>query len=118
MNGNPKYPAGYGVRKRRSQKVAFAVFRILSLFITVILFAILGFIIVKGAGALSWDFLTKAPEDGMTSGGIFPAIVGTLLDIGFGTRRPEDITAVFDGAQAASAPCDPKGMYLQEVRYE
>ena len=79
MNGNPQYPAGYGVRKRRSQKVAFAVFRILSLFITVILFAILGFIIVKGAGALSWDFLTKAPEDGMTSGGIFPAIVGTLL---------------------------------------
>ena len=47
MNGTPKYPAGYGVRKRRSQKVAFAVFRILSLFITVILFAILGFIIVK-----------------------------------------------------------------------
>lgn len=28
--------------------------------------------------ALSWDFLTKAPEDGMTKGGIFPAIVGTL----------------------------------------
>ena len=79
MNGTPKYPAGYGIRKRRSQKAAFAVFRILSLFITVILFAILGFIIVKGAGALSWDFLTKAPEDGMTSGGIFPAIVGTLL---------------------------------------
>ena len=79
MNGTPKYPAGYGIRKRRSQKVAFAVFRILSLFITVILFAILGFIIVKGAGALSWDYLTKAPEDGMTSGGIFPAIVGTLL---------------------------------------
>lgn len=46
------------------------------------------------------------------------SIVGTLLDIGFGTRRPEDITAIFDGAQAASAPCDPKGMYLQEVRYE
>ena len=46
------------------------------------------------------------------------SIVGTLLDIGFGTRRPEDITAIFDGAQAASAPCDPKGRYLQEVRYE
>ena len=34
---------------------------------------------VKGAGAISWDFLTKAPADGMTSGGIFPAIAGTLL---------------------------------------
>ena len=79
MSGNPKYPAGYSLRKRRSQKAAFAIFRILSMFIVAVLFAILGFIIVKGAGVLSWDFLTKAPEDGMTSGGIFPAIVGTLL---------------------------------------
>ena len=79
MNGNPKYPAGYSLRKRRSQKDAYAIFRILSMFIVAVLFAILGFIVVKGAGVLSWDFLTKAPEDGMTSGGIFPAIVGTLL---------------------------------------
>ena len=27
---------------------------------------------------ISWDFLTKAPEEGMTEGGIFPAIVGTF----------------------------------------
>ena len=47
----------------------------LSYFIVLVLFAILGFIIYKGAGV----FLTKAPEDGMTAGGIFPAIVGTLL---------------------------------------
>lgn len=79
MTNTPKYPAGYSLSKRRSQKAAFAIFRVLSLFIVLVLFAILGFIIIKGAGVLSWDFLTKAPEDGMTSGGIFPAIVGTLL---------------------------------------
>lgn len=45
-------------------------------------------------------------------------IVGTLLEIGLGTRKPEDITAIFSGEQPASAPCDPKGMYLQEVRYD
>lgn len=45
-------------------------------------------------------------------------IVGTLLEIGLGTRKPEDITAIFAGEQSASAPCDPKGMYLQEVRYD
>ena len=72
------YPANYDVRKRRSQRVAFLLFRFFSLFIAFILFAILGFIIYKGAGVLSWDFLTEAPSDGMTSGGIFPAIVGTL----------------------------------------
>jgi len=31
-----------------------------------------------GAGVVSWDFLTKAPVEGMTAGGIFPAIFGTL----------------------------------------
>ena len=73
------YPKSYGRRKRRTQKAAFALFRILSLAVVLVLFAILGFIIVKGAGVISWDFLTQAPENGMTEGGIFPAIVGTLL---------------------------------------
>ena len=73
-----EYPSRYAARKRYAQRVAFGLFRFFSLFIAFILFAILGFIIYKGAGVLSWDFLTKAPSDGMTSGGIFPAIVGTL----------------------------------------
>ena len=33
----------------------------------------------KGAGVISWEFLTKAPRKGMTDGGIFPAILGTFL---------------------------------------
>jgi phosphate transport system permease protein len=38
---------------------------------------IIGNIAIHGAGRLSWEFLTRAPEQGMTSGGIFPAIFGT-----------------------------------------
>ncbi len=72
-------PDRHDLRKRRSQQAAFALFRAFSLFIALILLAILGFIIYKGAGVISWEFLTEAPSDGMTSGGIFPAIVGTLL---------------------------------------
>ena len=64
--------------KHRSQRLAFGIFRLLSLCIVLILFAILGFIIYKGAGAISWDFITSAPTDGMTGGGIWPAIVGTF----------------------------------------
>ena len=64
--------------KRRSQGIAFGIFRLLSLCIVLILFAILGFIIYKGIGVISWDFLTTAPTDGMTGGGIWPAIVGTF----------------------------------------
>lgn len=43
-----------------------------------ILIWILWFLIIKGAGVISWTFLSSAPEDGMTAGGIMPAIVGTL----------------------------------------
>jgi phosphate transport system permease protein len=32
-----------------------------------------------GAGRLSWEFLTSAPEQGMMAGGIFPAIYGTAV---------------------------------------
>ena len=39
--------------KHRSQKLAFGIFRLLSLCIVLILFAILGFIIYKGSGATS-----------------------------------------------------------------
>lgn len=64
--------------KRWSQKVAFGLFTFLSYTVVAILIVILGFIIIKGAGVISWSFLTEAPSEGMTKGGIFPAIVGTL----------------------------------------
>lgn len=67
-----------GRGKRRSEKIAFGLFRSMGLLVVGILFVILGFIVVKGISVISWDFLTKMPEDGMTKGGIYPAIVGTL----------------------------------------
>ena len=66
------------LKKRTSQKFAFGFFTLLSYVVVAILFVILGFIIIKGGSVISWDFLTKAPEEGMTKGGIFPAIVGTF----------------------------------------
>lgn len=36
-------------------------------------------IVMGGKETLSWEFLTSPPKDGMTAGGIFPAIVGTVL---------------------------------------
>lgn len=68
----------YRSRKKLQQIIVFGIFRIFSFSIVLILFGILGFLIVKGASVLSWDFFTESPTDGMTKGGIFPAIVGTL----------------------------------------
>ena len=67
-----------GKRKRLNEAVMFWVFRILSLSVVAILFVILAFIFIKGIGVISWDFLTEMPSEGMKSGGIYPAIIGTL----------------------------------------
>ena len=48
------------------------------------LLLILGTLVVKGAGALNWDFFTKIPTGtpGETGGGVAHAIVGTLIMVG------------------------------------
>lgn len=48
---------------------------IVLLFLAVILFDIFS----KGAGVLSWSFITESPREGMTAGGVFPALMGTLI---------------------------------------
>jgi len=60
------------------EKIAFWIFRLLSILVIGILVWILGFIFVRGIHVLNWDFITKMPEDGMTKGGIYPAIIGTF----------------------------------------
>ncbi|HSN68799.1 MAG TPA: ABC transporter permease subunit, partial [Thermoanaerobaculia bacterium] len=47
--------------------------------ILAILAVIVGNVILHGAGAISWTFLTSAPAQGLTAGGIYPAIVGTVM---------------------------------------
>ena len=44
-------------------------------------------------------------------------IIGTLVEIGFGTRKKEDIEGIFAGTIPCGSPCDPKGLYLQEISY-
>lgn len=52
--------------------------KIMTLVAVVPVFLIIGYIIYTGIPAISWEFLSEMPTDGMRSGGIFPAIVGTL----------------------------------------
>lgn len=78
MNKSAQITSSANNRKRTSQYVAFGLFRLLSLCVVLILFAILGFIIYKGVGVINWEFISSAPREGMTAGGIWPAIVGTF----------------------------------------
>lgn len=44
-------------------------------------------------------------------------IISTLLDIGLGVRKKEDVDSILNGTETPSTPIDAKGLYLQEVRY-
>ncbi len=65
-------------RKIIAQVITFNIFRLVSFLVVGILFLILGFIVIRGISVINWTFLTAMPDEGMTAGGILPAIVGTL----------------------------------------
>lgn len=44
-----------------------------------VLFLIIGIIVYNGLDRFSWEFISSFPTDGMTKGGIFPAIIGTFI---------------------------------------
>jgi phosphate transport system permease protein len=46
--------------------------------ILVMLAIVLGDVILGGARTLSWQFVSEVPTEGMTKGGVFPAIFGTV----------------------------------------
>lgn len=61
------------------QRLGFALLAVVSLIVVLPILYVIGDIVAKGAGALTWEFLTTMPRDGMKAGGILPAIVGTVL---------------------------------------
>lgn len=67
-----------------AQRVGFLALTAISLMVVIPVVLVIAVIIVKGFGAISWVFLSAMPQDGMKAGGIFPAIVGTVL-LTFGT---------------------------------
>ncbi len=62
----------------RTQSIAFFFLFLATLLIVVPVGLIIVIIIQKGLPAINWQFLSDMPRQGMRSGGIFPAIVGTI----------------------------------------
>jgi len=60
------------------QMLGFALLRLCMAMTVLFLIVIFFDIVTKGAKVVSWEFLSQAPRNGMTEGGIFPAIVGTF----------------------------------------
>ena len=74
-----KTTAGFSkLTKRQIEKIGFGGLGLISLITILSIVGLILYIIIQGAPAISLDFITKMPEDGMRAGGILPAIVGTL----------------------------------------
>lgn len=70
------------VRRHRTQSVARGVLLFITILLILPIAAIFGLLILRGAPALSIEFLFSEPLRGMTGGGIWPAIVGTMWLVG------------------------------------
>jgi len=66
------------LRNRRIQQLYKLLFLLMTVLLIVPVMLILGTLIVKGGSVISIDFLFTSPTDGMTAGGLFPALLGTV----------------------------------------
>lgn len=65
-------------QKNRTQRFYYLLLLFITFIVIAFVFSIIIYLIVKGAPAVNWEFLTQKPANGMREGGIFPAILGTL----------------------------------------
>ncbi len=62
-----------------TEKIAFALATLAAALVVVPILGVAGYIIIRGATAINWQFLTTAPTHGLRAGGIYPAAVGTVI---------------------------------------
>lgn len=67
------------MRRQQTQKLAVAVLTGVSAIVIIPIVLVVVFMLVNGAGVINWDFISEAPRDGMTKGGVMPAILGTVI---------------------------------------
>jgi len=67
------------MKKKWAERIGFVLLSSAAVLVLLFLGIIIWDIFSKGVGVISWQFLTQAPREGMTEGGIFPAILGTFL---------------------------------------
>ena len=66
------------LHNQRVQRLFNILFLLMTMLLITPVLLILGTLIVKGGSVISIDFLFTSPTNGMTAGGIFPALFGTI----------------------------------------
>lgn len=67
------------MRRYFIQRAGFVLLGVVSLLVVAPILLVIGSVIWQGRSAINWSFITEMPRDGMKAGGVFPAIVGTLV---------------------------------------
>lgn len=65
--------------RQSTQKLANILITIGAAVAVIPIIIVISFLLINGLRAISWEFLTQPPSNGMTEGGIMPAILGTIL---------------------------------------
>ena len=65
--------------RQQTQRLAGILLTIAAAIAIIPIIVVITFLLVNGLQAISWEFLTQPPSNGMTEGGIMPAILGTIV---------------------------------------
>lgn len=67
------------MKRQHVQKIGEILSLVAAAIVIIPIFLVIILILVNGIQALSWEFISQPPRSGMTEGGIWPAILGTIL---------------------------------------
>jgi phosphate transport system permease protein len=68
----------FGLDRHLTERLGFSLITLMAVLTVVPIIGTVIYILVQGAPAISWGFLSGFPHDGMRAGGILPAIIGTF----------------------------------------
>ncbi|MFQ5419643.1 MAG: phosphate ABC transporter permease PstA [Anaerolineae bacterium] len=65
--------------RQQTQKLAQILITGIAAVVVVPILLVIIYMVINGIGAINWEFLSQPPRNGMTEGGIWPAILGTIF---------------------------------------
>ena len=72
------------MNRQQVNRLAIGLITGLAILVVVPIVLVILFVFYNGISAISWEFLTASPTNGMREGGIWPALLGTIF-LTFGT---------------------------------
>lgn len=68
----------FALNRHLTERLGFGLITLMAVMTVTPIVGVVVYILVQGGPAISWDFLSGFPHDGMRAGGILPAIIGTF----------------------------------------